>query len=104
MKIKPLKWEKTTDYFEGYKKEGYRSLPKEYEITWNTETTFGSFSVKLLSQFDEEDQCFYRSVTYSYCFDEYYDEGCYTCGSLLQGKRLLEKMWQERLMRCLEED
>lgn len=103
MKIKPLKWTKTTDYFEGYTKEGFRSLPEEYEITYYAETTFADFSVKLLSQFDKNDQCFYRSVTYFYCYNEYFDEGCYTCGSLLQGKRILEKMWQDRLMLCLEE-
>jgi hypothetical protein len=104
LKIKPLEWTKTTSYFEGYKKPGCRSYPEEYEILYSAETTFGTFTVRLLSQWDDDDQCFYSSVVYSYCFDEYRDEGCYTCASLLQGKRLLEKMWQERLMKCLEED
>lgn len=84
--------------------ESHDLYPEEYWITWDAKTTFGSLSVKLLSQFDEEDQCFYRSVTYSYCFDEYYDEECYTCESLLQGKKLAEKLWQDRLTKCLEED
>jgi hypothetical protein len=105
LKIKPLEWAKTTSYSEGSGKileRGY--YPEEYEIINSAETTFGTLTVRLLSQWDDDDQCFYRSVVYSYCFDVYNDEGCYTCASLLQGKRLLEKMWQDRLMMCLEED
>jgi hypothetical protein len=41
--------------------------------------------------------------SYKYCFSEYYDDGGSLCKDLEDGKAKCEKIWTERIKKCLIE-
>ena len=40
---------------------------------------------------------------YNFCFDEYHDDGGGVCEDLEDGKTICEKIWTERIKKCLIE-
>lgn len=64
------------------------------EAFYTASTPFGQYAV---SQDDD------GSCRWSYCFDEYYDDGTTHCDSLEDAKRLAEEHWQQRLLSALTE-
>lgn len=91
-KIKPLEWTKE----KGWEYDDW------YSISYSASTSTCSFSVNLDSRKDEEDGLFYTECTWSYCFDEYYDESHGDCKSIKHGMKLMQKYWESRLSKDLE--
>lgn len=81
-KIKPLKWE-------GKLKEEFDSL--------NAYTPFGSYTINL----NDPDSLHEQKYLWSYCFDEYYDEGEFYADTLKEAKKACQKHWEERLSDAL---
>ena len=79
--ITPLEWE-----FSG----------SDYHETWSAGTTFAELTVNRI-RVAVEDGSPWAGWKWSYCFDEYHDEGYQECESPEEGKRLAEEHWQKRL-------
>ncbi len=83
-KIKPLEWKNRSDDI---------IAPDLHELH-ESRTSISRFSVeKWIS----------GNWAYSYCFDEYYDDGSGMCKDPEDGKAKCEKIWTERLKKCLIE-
>jgi len=81
-KIKPLKWKKIN--------HGYPDLAEKYEAN----TPICKFEIEQWASGD---------WAYRYCFDEYYDDGMYSCKNLKDGKAKCRKIWTKRIKECLIE-
>ena len=76
-KITPLKWH-------GKIKEEYDSI--------SAGTPFGNYTIALQE---------HGRLTWSYCFNEYYDEDSFDCESIKDGKDKARNHWVERLSGAL---
>ena len=81
-RIKPLVWEKL------------ESVAPDLKENHEAHTAFCSFKVEQWASGD---------WAYRYCFDEYYDEGRGGCKNLEDGKAKCEKIWIDKLKKCLIE-
>lgn len=81
-RIKPLEWEKVD--------HDYPDICELYEA----HTAICKFDIEKWASGD---------WAYRYCFDEYYDDGGGPCKSLEDGKAKCEKIWIDRLKKCLVE-
>ena len=80
--IKPLRWKKIDNE--------YSDIAERYEAN----TPICSFGIEKWASGD---------WAYGYCFDEYYDDGNGLCMDLKDGKTICEKIWMERIKKCLIE-
>ena len=80
-RIKPLEWEKDNDH-------GWSDVLEYYEST----TPICAFEIKKMIS---------GGWYYDFCFDEYYDDGMGTCKDLEDGKAICEKIWEDKLKKCL---
>lgn len=79
-KIKQLEWEEL--------EVSATDLEKQYEAC----TPICRFEIEKWASGD---------WAYRYCFDEYYDDGMSSCRDLEDGKAICEKIWTERIKKCL---
>ncbi|KKM89360.1 hypothetical protein LCGC14_1249500 [marine sediment metagenome] len=79
-RIKPLEWEKED--------EVGSDLCEKHEAL----TPIAGFRVEQWQSGD---------WAYHFCFDEYYDDGGGMCESLEDGKSICEKIWEDKLKKCL---
>jgi len=80
--IKPLEWWKMD--------HGYSDIAEQYK----SYTAICEFKIEKWASGD---------WAYRYCFDEYHDDGSGMCEDLNDGKAKCEKIWTERLKKCLIE-
>lgn len=83
--IKPLEW-KVVEH-------NYPDENKMYE----SRTSICKFTIKKWLHGEPDDW------RYEYCFDEYYDNGGKICKSLQDAKDGCEKVWTDKLKKCLIE-
>ena len=102
MRIKPLAWEKDTKHYPAHTAKSGEFFPEHYSVCYKASTSFGLFQVSLISVRESHDDLFKREVSWSYLYQEYYDEDSGSCKSLLEGKQKLEAEWRGRLMNDLE--
>lgn len=81
-KIKPLEWEELED------------IAPDLEKQYKSHTPICRFKIEKWASGD---------WAYRYCFDEYHDDGGNMCEDLNDGKAKCEKIWTERLRKCLIE-
>ena len=81
-RIKPLEWKNRTDEI----------VATDLSEVHESLTPIGIFDVQKMQSGD---------WYYSFCFDEYHDDGGGECESLSDGKNICEKIWTERLEKCL---
>lgn len=84
-RIKPLEWKNKTDEITT------TDLSELYESS----TPISTFDIQKMQSGD----WYYR-----FCFDEYYDDGGGLCEGLEDGKKICEKIWGNRLKKCLVEE
>jgi len=80
-KIKPLKW------------QGEVNESQSMEAR----TPFGSYRIYEKSNVREWE----TKYSWSFCFDEYYDEGDFECNTVAEGKKSANKHWTERIEQAL---
>lgn len=85
-KIKPLEWEIV--------EHEYPDVEELYECS----TPICTFKIE--SYMDKESKIHWHL---RYCFDEYHDDGYDGCKDFADGKNKCEKMWVDRLKKCLIE-
>lgn len=81
-----------------------RSISNESDwkrVTWNASTPFGYYEVSVNSMLHKGCSEWSRSLRWTYCFDEYYDEDDFPCKSIREGKQKAEEHWRNRLLKCL---
>jgi len=81
-KIKPLEWKKID--------HNYPDIAEKYEA----HTAISVFVIEKWASGD---------WACRHCFDEYYDDGGGLCKDLEDGKAICEKIWAERIKKCLIE-
>jgi hypothetical protein len=84
-KIKPLKWEEDKESANKKKWDDINALHEAF-------TPIAVFEIEQWASGD---------WAYSWCFCEYYDQGGDLCESLEDGKAKCEKIWVEKLEKCL---
>ena len=89
-------------------KQAYTIKPLEWVRSFGSdsqcflaETPFGSMSVRRDREDFDPDKP-WMSWKWGYCFDEHYDEDCHECKNSIEGKRLANEHWQERMLEMLE--
>lgn len=85
-RIKPVSWERSPVHPDD---------PPACE-SWSASTIFGAYALKVVR--DEHGGC-----QWSWCIDEFYDEGSRDCESIKDGKRQAEAFYLERLLPALKE-
>lgn len=84
--IRPLKWEHKKD---------------DTSETFRAGVPMGSYEVKRhRAEFEESGE--WLAWQWSYCFDEYYDEGACECDSAKAGKDLAWSDWLQRIESALK--
>jgi len=84
-KIKPLEWEY----------EDISGIYDDLEGEWSAYNVFGCFFIK---KYKDKDELLVSCVFYGS------DRTYYDANSLEDGKRICEKIWEDRLKKCLIED